>query len=398
MRNGTEGRTKVEGSDESVRPATSPSGCPDGLLTDLQIIAAQVSQYEAPADTFDAWQMRPWVDMAGMALVAEEGELCANCERPLSSKVEARLGEILGDRTPEYYTDLLHCARVLRVLSRDGGDWQVVSQDSELLGATQRETFPAMCAVWLKEPPPIENENVRRADMIPMRLEFLRLLHLLEPESWYPYQALGILAQAAADRSGTQLRVAEETDGADLAERVLLPMGAVNINRDRNHFSLQEGLTIPALPGVSDPCQEQKARAFRDTIREKLSKNQSWRRVATGLLRCIEIRRQRDAYPDSMRCLDPEGHHLETDSRLPFRDCLFLARLGTLTRPRNLPKARMHPGQFVFRLDGDRIRRRVEEGLPVEQIAAFLAERCEEESYKRCMQVLQRAVPESSSL
>ena len=128
-------------------------------------------------------------------------------------------------------------------------------------------------------------------------------------------------------------------------------------------------------------------------IREKLAQNQSWRRVATGLLRCIEIRRNRDAYPDSMRSLDPEGHHVETDSRVPFKDCLFLARLGQLIRPRSVPAARLHPGQFVFRLDGDRIRRQVEAGLPVETIATFLAARCETESYERFVQLIERAVP-----
>ncbi len=390
MRNGSQGR---DSGDSTSETASSPDCCPDSLVTDLKIIAARISQYEAPADAFDPWDMRPWVDMAGMALIAEEGGLRANCERALSDGVEEHLGEVLGERTPEYFVDLVHCARVLRVLSLEDKDWQVVSQDSELLGATQRETFPAMCAVWLKEPPPVTNASVRSPELIPVRLEFLRLLHLLEPESWYPYQALGILASAAAARSGVRLEVNDVIDGKDLAERILLPLGAVNINRDRNHFSLQVGLTIPALPGVSDPCQQEKAKAFRDTIRDKLAKNQSWRRVATGLLRCIEIRRQRDAYADSVRCLDPEGHHLETDSRIPFRDCLFLAKLGRLTRPRSVPSARMHPGQFVFRLDGDRIRRRVEEGLPVEAIAEFLAERCEEDDYERCKQLIERAVP-----
>ena len=362
-------------------------------ITSLQDIAAEIGSQALGAESFSALVLQPWIDLARLALMAEQGELVASGEHTLDDATLVRVEELLGERPAHYFRDLMHCARVLRVLTRQGDLWQVVSHDSELLGATRRETFPAMCAVWLKEPPPIRDQTLTAAHNIQLRLEFLRLLHLLEPEYWYPHRVLGVLVRAAASRQSVPLSGFDEADCRQLAERILMPLGAVLLNRDQTHFSLQDGLHIPALPGVSDLSREERARAFRTTIRENIADSNRWRRVATGLIRCIETRRTRDASPTSVRCLDTEGRHLETDPRLPFKDCLFVARLGKLTPPSSHSGTQQANGQFVFRLDSDLIRQQVQQGLPVESIARFLAERCEEDSYRRFCNLLQQTVP-----
>ena len=377
---------------ESMRKSAP---CSPFAGTNLFSLVADLQRQEQPCDCYDPWFVRPWIDLAGLAVVAVSGELDSNCESKIHSKTQERLDELFGPRTPYYWDDLLHSAQVLQLLAPKGQTYRVHCAESELLGATQREVFPAMCAVWLKRPASIATDGLQlggqQQDAI--RLEFLRLLHLLEAERWYPYQTLGLLLQTAGERTGVDVGQPTEELVAALAERVLTVMGAVNINLERDHYMLHAGLQIPPLSPDLAVNHDMKVMAFRAAVREKLNMNQSWRRVATGLLRCIELRRERDPYQECLRSLDKEGCLLETDARIPFKDCLFLARLGTLVRARNIARARNHPGQFVFRLDTDSIRKQVREGLPVQEIASFLQERCEQESYQHFITLLRHSFP-----
>ena len=395
MRNGPDSVPKDPTSPETESGRSPPLDRAEPI-TNLTDIAARISRRELPHEDFSEWVLHPWIDLARLALVAQQGELHANCECVLTHEAVGHLREVLGERPADYYGDLLHCARVLRVLRReDDGQWNVVCQDSELLGATQRETFPAMCAAWLKEPPPIKNAAVVAPDNVHLRLDFLRLLHLLEPESWYPYEVLGVLLQGASARQSIGVGDLDEVDCREIAERILLPMGAVVLNREQDHFSLYDGLQIPPLPEACTPGAGDRVRAFRKTVRENIADSNRWRRVATGLIRCIETRRTRSASARSLRCLDAAGQRLETGPQLPFKDCLFVARLGRLTPLHPARGAQEASGHFVFELDGELIRRRVREGLPVETIAAFLAERCEEDSYRRFRTLLEQALPDA---
>ena len=80
-----------------------------------------------------------------------------------------------------------------------------------------------------------------------------------------------------------------------------------------------------------------------------------------------------------------------TDERESLKQELAQRR-GELDRVRNR-EAELR--RRLFELDGELIRRRVREGLPVETIAAFLAESCEEDSYRRFRTLLEQALPDA---
>jgi hypothetical protein len=325
------------------------------------------------------------LDLATLALLAQAGELTAQpngAGLALHPDALARLEDLAGPRLPHYWGDLLYHGQALGVLAFDAPRWIVKNRDAELLGATRREVFPALCAVWLKHPTPLaplEALALTGPQNTLLRLEILRLLGLFEPDRWFPTDRLGDMLRLAAWRHDRQLTTAQTREvAATLIERVFLVMGALDLSHDRTHFRLYAGLQLPPLPPEAAPFHARacRAEAYRKVITEKLQQSQAWRHVASGLMRCMEVRRGRDPQPDSLRCLDQQGQHLETDPRLPFRDCLFLANLGHLVPPQAVSGACNAPGSYVFHLDPDRVQALLQRGLSPGELRGFLVERC----------------------
>lgn len=346
----------------------------------MQSLAQQVR----PEDALEPHQARSWLDLATLALMAEAHELRTQGEQgALDQDSRGRLRELNGERLDHYWEDLLYHGQVLGVLARDQARWVVKNKDAEILGATRREVFPALCAVWLKHPAPLaslERLHLLGPQNTLLRLEVLRLLGLFEPERWYPYESFALMLRLAAHRHQHSLEHEQAHQaGAILLERVFLAMGALDLDERRQHFRLHAGLQLPPLPpeAAAFDTRACRAEAYRKVISEKLQKSQAWRHVASGLMRCMEVRRGREPMPESLRCLDTKGDKLQTDPRLPFRDCLFLANLGHLLPQSADPGGNNAPGSYIFQIDRERVQRMLHnKGLCPEQLSGFLQQRC----------------------
>jgi hypothetical protein len=297
-----------------------------------------------------------------------------------------RLIGLTGARPAHYWEDLLHYGETLELFREERDTWLLCSKDSEILGATRRECFPALLAAWMKAPVPIPELvelKIERCEYRSFRMELVRFITELGTNRWYPYDSLGRAVKTAADNQGRALSpdfVSRLT--RVLTERVFLVLGAVSINKEGDHFIPRSEVYTP--PTFEEPREE----GFRKAVAQGFEKDQSWRRVATGLWRCIETRRSRQASQTSVRCLD-EGW-LETDPRMPFKDCLFLASLGRLVPSSEVS---LHdPGRYVFELDTKTLRRRVEEGMDLEEIADFLRARCASESFSKIKTLLKTSL------
>jgi hypothetical protein len=332
----------------------------------------------ASAD-FEALPLKPWMDLATLALLAESGELHWNGrdDASLSEASQVRLAGLSGVRPNHYWEDLLHYGKTLKLFKAEGPLWKICSKDSEILGATRRECFPAMLAAWMKSPVPIPELvelDIEQCKEVNFRMELIRFITELGTNQWYPYDRLGTAVKEAAGKQGLDLgseNVSRLT--RVLTERVFLVLGAISINIEGDHFIPRSEIYTP--PGRHEP----RAESFRKVVATGFERDQSWRRVATGLWRCIETRRSRQAGQSSVRCLD--DRHLETDPRLPFKDCLFLASLGRLVS--NKEVTLNDPGRYVFELEPTTLRRKVEEGMDLEEIANFLRARCPTDSFSK---------------
>lgn len=349
-----------------------------------------------PEEDYAALPLRPWIDLATLALLAESGELIAapSCEGDhptlLSVRSMTRLSALSGERPEHFWADLLHYGVTLNLFDLRGDLWGLRSRDSEILGATRRECFPAMLAAWLKAPAPIPElaeMNIDQRRQMSFRMDLMRFITQLGSNRWYPYDDLSRAIDTAARKHDVALSDEFTTRLTRvLAERVFLVLGAVSINTTGDHFIPRSDIHTPVH------CANRREDKFRDAVAQQFEKDQSWRRVATGLWRCIEVRRARQAGPTSVRCLDDQGH-LETDPRLPFRDCLFLASFGRLIPNTAVDAALNDPGRYVFELDLGVLRRRLEEGLELDEIAEFLQTRCADEGFSRIEPLLSASSP-----
>ncbi len=347
---------------------------------------------EASARTEDRAQpASAWLDLATLALLAQAEELHVCPDHigdtmSLCGNTLLRLKEIVGSRPRHYWRDLIYHAQVLGVLRHDNNQWVIQNLDAEILGATRREVFPALCAVWLKHPTPLPQMQalgLTGPQDTMLRLDVLRLLGLFEPDKWYPYERFGDLLRLACHRQNRPLSQSD-TDAVSktLIERTFLMISALDINEDGDHFRIHSGLQLPPLPPEAAAFRKQpcRAEAYRKILTQKLQKTQSWRHVASGLMRCMEVRRGRNSEPDTLKCLSEdgplEGLRLETDPTMPFRDCLFLARVGRLVPTQHINKASGCPGSYVFELDRERLHHVIRDGLCPQKIQSFFQHRC----------------------
>ena len=378
-----------------------PKASEPAHTTSFQDLVSHLKSVVSDPSTHEGGQTRSWMDLATLALLAESGELKSapqGSDQGLHQSALDRLEELVGKRPKHYWKDLLHHAQILGVLQCVRNEWKVLNLDAEILGATRREAFPPLCAAWLKHPAPIPGQEHLSAPSPsgPMlRLEMIRLLGLLEPNKWYPMEAMGHLFKMAAQCQKLSLDTKDAIcAGKDLVERVFLVMGAVDIDHSASFFALHEGLQLPPLPPeascyAATPCR---AEAYRRIIAEKMKANTSWRHVAPGLMRCLEVRRSREAVEGSIRYLQGDGWHLETTPEAPFKDCLFLARLGRLVPACKLDESCKHPGSYVFDLDVARLRDRIMDGMSLSEVKGFLEHRCRSAH----LNLLQGALQEAS--
>ncbi len=354
----------------------------------IQEDVAAFVRASSPRESLPARPLSPWHDLATLALLTEAGELSCASSTQFSPQARARLHEFVGASPAHYWDDLLHYARALKILDiQEDEKLHLFERSAELLGATRREVFPALYAVWLQRPLVISELFALTADRAKqqlLRLDLLRFVGLLEPGRWYGYDAAGYLLYVACQRQEIELSPTELRALTPLyVERILLILGAIDIDQEGRRFCVHPSPCLPPLPpGLSRPRPlSDKATAFRNVIAQQLKQNDAWRQVSPGLARCIEVRRDRQARPDSLQLLDAEAQHLQTDPRLPFRDCLFLTHLGRLV-PSSSNGMPCKPGSYTFALDVDTLRETIEKGLPVQEIKLFLEERCD----RHCLQ------------
>ncbi len=375
---------------------------PAAATLNLSTIAEALDKTACPLDTFDPLPLKPWMDLATLALLAHSGELraerraCAEAPQRLSERTLSRLEALAGDRPEHYWGDLVYYGATLGLFEAQQGKWVIRSVDSEILGATRRECFPALCAAWLKSTAPIPElceVGLSPDCSLAFKMDVMRFITQLDEGRWYPYSSLGFVLKAAAQKHGVELSPESLAAMASaLTERVFLVLGAVSINAAGDHFIARNELQVPAATIASRCSERADAQGYRQVVARQFEKDQSWRRVATGLWRCLEVRRERRAPPASLRCTDADNH-LETDPRLPFRDCLFLARIGRLV-PLSEGASRDSDrafGRYAFELAPDTLKRSITEGLPAAEIAAFLRERCCDESFGKIQRMLQAA-------
>lgn len=316
------------------------------------------------------------MDLATLALLAETHELVLNRRTPptLHRATLRRLRALAGERPALYWDDLLGVARTLKLLEPCEQRWCVQNPDHEILGATAREVFPALCAAWLRAPGPWAAWGLSELGLVGLRLDVLRLVSLLDDGRWHVMGTMAELLRHAFARHGRGLDERQAQELAPLlVERVLRVLGAAEQSADGTAWRLQGGLQWPPLPAELARCacrgraEEPKRMSAAELIAQAARK-------AGGLTRCTETRRGREAQPESLRCLE-EDLHVEADPRTPFRDCLFLARLGALVSSQGAG-CKPEPGAYVFRLDPVRILDQMSAGISASEIVSFLEKRC----------------------
>lgn len=335
----------------------------------------------------------PWQDLATMALVAHAGELRTDVEQPvrLSACTARRLDELAGPRPQAYWEDLIHYGQILGLFRLDDQRWGLPRCECELLGATRRECAPALGAAWMKSPAPMAELDAiggSAPERIPFRMELLNTLGSLASRRWYNAEAmaglLGVLVRRhGLDDSPEKLLALARA----LPERVLLVLGIGMASPCGQLFMVRgDNNTPPAMKAIKRSADE-RSQAYRQVLARTLGQHEeSWRSVEPQLQRCIEVRRARQADNGWVRLTESCHDRLEADPRLPFSDCLFLARLGQLI-PQD-PEQPKVPGHYVFELEAEALAQRVREGLPLEEIASFLQARCERDTFERLERLL----------
>lgn len=329
-----------------------------------------------------------------MALLAESGELLSSdATFALAGDTQARLASLVGERPEGYWAGLLRCAQVLDLLEERERRWSVIDPDSEMLGATQSECFPALMAVWLSqadwllellgeelEAPPAPNPM--------MNMELLRFLGVFEAGVWYPTSNLHLMATRVLARHQVE-GLSEEFTGR-LLRRVFLPLGACEMSTDGGSFRVQPGLAIPPLSLLDrslkcDLAERIKPRcrvdAYRTMISRKLTANTAWTQVSEELARFREERRDREAGDGCLRVFRDFNLRVSTSPQIPFRDCLYLARFGRLVPTEGCE------GTYVFELDRQTLRCDKRQ----EELSGFLSQRCCRTSRARVTDLLDDA-------
>lgn len=357
-----------------------------------------------PASSHTSLPLRPWHDLATLALLAQTQELIGEPDGPsptsLCSDSLARLENVAGARPPFYWEDLLHYGLTLRLFVDHERRWDLHTTESEILGATRRECSPALNAAWLRNPTPVETLRALTTSSDPMqqlglRMEIIKLVEQLDGDLWYPTHTLTSILQEAARRQNVELTFDDPDAAAQaLLSRVLVVIGVASTNDRWDHFSLRTDVQTPLTRHSQTPKSDPEVAAFRRVLSQTFAQNHTWRSVGPDLQRCVEVRRQRQASSDSLFALDHAQHsrhkaQLATDPTIPFKDCLFLARFARLAPLGALSCGRhMAPGSYIFELDTDAVQQRVAEGTTFEEIDSFLKCRCTAEHYGRLRRIL----------
>jgi len=316
-----------------------------------------------------------------MALLAESGELLTSDARfTLAMDTRVRLTSLVGERPEGYWQGLLRCAQVLDLLKEHNNHtWSVIDPDSEMLGATQSECFPALMAVWLSQTDWLIELLDGAVEETPapspcMNMALLRFLGVFEAGVWYPVSDLHLMATRVLARHGVEEVTEEFTD--QLLRHVFLPLGACEMSHDGGSFRVQPGLALPPLSlldrSLKCDLMEQitprcRVDAYRSMISRKLSANTAWTQVSEELARFREERREREADDSCLKIVRDFSVRVATSPRIPFRDCLYLARFGRL-----VPTSEGRRGTYVFELQSSALRCDKRQA----ELSGFLTQRC----------------------
>ena len=332
----------------------------------------------------------PAEDLCTLALLAESNELHSSSskqqgsgeENALSQGSLGRLENLAGARPQGYWSELLRCALALDLMSCNAQRWSVTNHNAEILGATQSECFPALMAVWLSQPKwlgellelsGLELSTKHSSPNLSMAL--LQFLGVFEPDAWYSVSSMEVMVESVMAHLGHhQVDEVREVLTELLLTRAFGVLGCCEFNAKTSSFRVLSQLSLPPISrldaSLRDAIQDKislrsRAEAYRTLIARKLSENTAWTQVNEQLVKFQEARRDRNA-SDSCIMLRVDHLQIATSPKIPFRDCLYLARFGRLVAHQKKQR-----GCYTFELNRATLKHKA-----LDEFSGFLSERC----------------------